>query len=82
MKLKAEDNKLNIIQMTGIVLNPLPNDKIKDVTKLKAFADDKLNIVKMMVSLYDRVEKAVEKRENAGYQHFLFFPQCFQSRLL
>ena len=82
MKLKAEDNKLNIIQMTGIVLNPLPNDKILDVTKLKAFADDKLNIVKMMISLYDRVEKAVEKGENAGYQHFLFFPQCFQSRLL
>ena len=30
--------------------NPLQNDKILDVTKLKAFADDKLNIVKMMIS--------------------------------
>ena len=25
-----------------------------------------------------RVENIVEKRENAGYQHFLLFPQCFQ----
>ena len=32
----------------------------------------------MMTSLYDRVENIVGKRENAGYQHFLLFPQCFQ----
>ena len=25
-----------------------------------------------------RVENIVEKRENASYQHFLLFPQCFQ----
>ena len=25
-----------------------------------------------------RVENIVEKGENAGYQHFLPFPQCFQ----
>ena len=24
-----------------------------------------------------RVEKIVGKGENAGYQHFLLFPQCF-----
>ena len=24
--------------------------------------------------------KHVEKGENAGHQHFLFFPQCFQKR--
>ena len=27
---------------------------------------------------FDRVENIVGKRENAGYQHFLLFPQCFQ----
>ena len=32
----------------------------------------------MMISLYGRVEKNVGKGENAGYQHFLLFPQCFQ----
>ena len=26
----------------------------------------------------DMVENIVGKRENAGYQHFLLFPQCFQ----
>ena len=26
----------------------------------------------------ERVENIVEKEENAGYQHFLLFPQCFR----
>ena len=30
-------------------LNPLPYDKILDVTKLKALTDDKLNFVKMRI---------------------------------
>ena len=60
------------------VFNPLPNDQILDWPKFKAFAEDNLNVAKMMVSLYDRVENIVGKGENAGYQHFLLFPQCFQ----
>ena len=32
----------------------------------------------MMISVFDRVENIVEKGENAGYQHFLLFLQCFQ----
>ena len=32
----------------------------------------------MMISLFDRVENTVGKEENAGYQHFLLFPLCFQ----
>ena len=31
----------------------------------------------MTISLCNRVENTVGKRENAGYQHFLIFPQCF-----
>ena len=58
-------------------LNPLPNYKILDVTNLKAFADDKLNVVGMMIPLLDRVENTVGKGGNAGYQHFLLFLQCF-----
>ena len=27
---------------------------------------------------FDRVENIVGKGENAAYQHFLLFPQCFQ----
>ena len=53
------------------------NNKILDVTKLKAFADDKFNVVKMIFSLCKRIENTSEKGENAGYQHFLLFPQCF-----
>ena len=62
-------------------LDSLPNDNNLDVTKLKAFADDKINVAQMMISVFDRVEKIVRKGENAGYQHFLLFSQCFE-RLL
>ena len=58
------------------------------MTKLKAFADNKLNVAKMKISLYGRVKNTVgkgenadnkqEKRRNAHYQHFFLFPQCFQ----
>ena len=54
-------------------LSSLPKDKILDVTKLEASADDKLSIAKMMISLCDTVEKTVRKGENAGYRHFLLF---------
>ena len=46
-------------------------------TKFKAFADDKLNVAKIMISVFDRVENIVGKGENAGYQYFLLLPQCF-----
>ena len=58
--------------------NSLPNDQILDLTKLKAFADDKINVAQMMISVFDWIENIVEKGENAGYQHFLLFPQCLQ----
>ena len=40
-------------------LNPFPHDKILDQTKLKPFADDKLNVTKMIISVFDRVENIV-----------------------
>ena len=63
--------------VVGLPVNSVPHNKILDVTKLKAFADDKLNIVKMAISLFDKVENTVGKGENTGYQHFLLFPQGF-----
>ena len=33
----------------------------------------------MMISVFDGVENIVEKGENAGYQHFLLLPPCFQN---
>ena len=44
----------------------------------KAFADDKLKVVKIKISVFDRMKNIVGKGENAGYQYFLPFPQCFQ----
>ena len=31
-----------------------------------------------MISVIEREENIVRKGENAGYQHFLLFPPCFQ----
>ena len=58
-------------------INSLPNDKSLVSSKLEAYADDKIDVVKRMISLFERAEKTVGKGENAGYQHFLLFPQCF-----
>ena len=63
-------------------MNSLLNDRILDVTKLKALADYKINEAQMMISVFNRVENIVEKGENAGYQHFLLFLQCFQKASL
>ena len=37
-----------------------------------------INVAKKPISLFDREENNVGKGENAGYQHFLIFPLCFQ----
>ena len=63
--------------MALLFFNPLPKDKFLDMTELKAFADDKLDVAKLTVSLCDRVENPVGKEENAGYQHFSSFLTVF-----
>ena len=60
-----------------VFFNPLLNNKILEMTKLKAFADDKLNVADTKISLYERAENTVGKGENAGYQHFSPFPTVF-----
>ena len=63
---------------TELNFNSLPNDEILDWSKFKAFADGIINLNKKSKLVLERVENIVEKRENAGDQHFLLFPQCFQ----
>ena len=58
--------------------NSSPNGKVLAWFKFKAFADDNLSVAKMMISVFDRTENIVEKGENTGYQHFLFFLQCLE----
>ena len=61
-----------------LFINSLPNNKTLDWSKLKAIADNKINVNGKLEFDMGRVENLVEKKENAGYQHFLLFPQCFQ----
>ena len=42
-----------IIESREKEFNPFPHNKILDHTKLKAFADDKLNVTKMLISVLD-----------------------------
>ena len=49
-----------------------------DRSKLKAFADDKINVIEKQKFLLGLVENIVGKGEKAGHQHFLLFQQCFQ----
>ena len=58
-------------------LNHLPDNKIIDLSKLTAVAEDYFNVAHMGQFFSDRPENIVGKGENAGYQHFLLFPQCF-----
>ena len=37
-----------------------------------------MNVAKMEIYVFDQAENNVGKGENAGYQPFLLFPQCFQ----
>ena len=59
-------------------VHSLSNDKVSDHSKLKASADDKISVTQKFHFFVGRVENIVGNGENAGYQHFLCFPPCFQ----
>ena len=61
--------------------NPLSDDKILRLLRLKASADDNINVTQNVKVVFPWIENIVGKEENAGYQHFLLFPQCFQKTL-
>ena len=44
---------------------------------IESIADDIINVNQKWKLVMERIENIVGKGENAGYQHFLFFPQCF-----
>ena len=56
--------------------NPLPDDKILDWSKFKALSDDKLNVTKMIILVFDRVENIVGK-EKLLVQAISPFPTMF-----
>ena len=59
------------------MVNSLPNDKILDMTKLKAFTDNKINVAQIMISVFDRVENIVEKRRKCWLTAFSPFTTMF-----
>ena len=77
-KLIKKSLTLSIFPTGPLWFNLLPNDKIRRQSKLKASADDKIKPTRKQKSVLIRVENIVGKGENAGYQHFLLCPQCFQ----
>ena len=59
-------------------VNPLPDDKILDSSKLKEFTDDNFKFDENGRKLSKQVKNTVGKEEIARYEQFLRFPQCFQ----
>ena len=55
--------------------------KILDWIKLKAFADNKLKVAKMIIFVFGSVENIVGKQENAGYSILSFFHNVFKKAL-
>ena len=59
----------SVTRIEGI--NSLPNNNFLDWTKFKAFADDKLNVAKIVIYFFDRVENIMGKGENAVFKRLL-----------
>ena len=59
-------------------INPLPDDKFLDSSKLKEFADNNFKFDKNCRKLSKWVENTVGKGEIARYEQFLLYPQCFE----
>ena len=58
----------NIYGITkNVYFNSLPIDKFLGWSKLKAFADNKVNVTKKQKFAFGRIENIVGKVENAGY---------------
>ena len=55
-----------------------PKRQILDWSKLKNLADDNFKFYENGRKFSKRVENTVGKGENARYEQFLLFPQCFQ----
>ena len=66
---------------TGISGKGLTDNKILDQSNFKANADDKFKVNQKTKFVHNGVKNIVGKGENAGYEHFLLFPQYFKRNL-
>ena len=70
---------MGLIFFCLVVLSPIPPNKILDLSKLRAYADGKFNLAKIVRVVIDWVGNIVGKGENDSYQLVLsfFWPQYF-----
>ena len=85
--IQAKINISNIYIKTGLPhegdsFNSLPNDKILDWSKLKAFADDKINVANMMIFVFDRVKTLWEKEKMLVTSIFSFSLNVFKKLMI
>ena len=59
------------------VITSLPNDNFVDLSKLRAYADDMLDVVQMNRFSLDSMENLVGKEENGWLPAFSPFPAWF-----
>ena len=69
---------LSISNILKFCCYSLANNKFLGWSKFKAFADDKIKVTEKMKFALEMAQNIIGKGENAGYQHFLLFPQYFQ----
>ena len=74
-------NKILMKDIHTSTINPYPHVKILDLTELKAFADGKLNVTKMIISVYARVENIVGKGDIAYTNTFSYSYNVFKGLL-
>ena len=73
---KTVSQFINIFDIISLFAAELEEPKI-DKWGLNS-KDKKINVNKKVNFVVEMVENIVRKGENAGDQHFLLFPQCFQ----
>ena len=66
-----------IAAMHSHIINPLPDDKVLDWSKLKQIADDILKCILNRKWVPFRVKNIVRKGEIACYKQFLLLSKCF-----
>ena len=76
--MSLETKNYVLLKIIGFSINPLPDDKILDGSKLKQPADDNFKFQENSIKFSKQVENTVGKGEIARYEQFLLFPQCLQ----
>ena len=72
---KSIDITVNSINLTLYQTIKFRNGPIESVSR------QQINVIQKSNVLWGSIENIAGKRENAGYKHFLLFPQCFQKVL-